>query len=1460
MKGKNKKTSLIRILALTLLIVSMLTIVSCGLLEGETPISKTKLAAPYGLRLDDGFLCWNPVEYATRYVVSIDGKEYYCSDYKYSLSAVGDGEHVFRVKATGDDILYQSSDFSAEFKTNLYEGKQAATGYYSQFDDLTKNESFLGYGFDVINSSVFSDKYVKTSFPIFNTDELMNQRLLKVDSKYVSIDETQSSSIEEFMASWNANANVNVSWGKTKIGGSVKVKAAYSGGVENAASKYFHCISFTNQKFYIVMQSDMATYRDIISDSLKADLYSDMDPATLFDRYGTHFITSAVMGGKINSYYLYTSSEEKSYHDISGKVSTEVRYLAGKTTASVGGGYKNEATAQNIDIRNTLEVIGGGDFGMTSDADLKDYYAEWEKSLDDHASLMGIKDTGSLQPIWQLIDPELDTKTYTWDYDGDGVYESGTRAEQLQTYFFAYGVESYNDLLESAGLPELVAPTEITSVQVNGADANNNGEYEVFAGIENDITFTVLPTNAVGYNKVIALSEASDFASINDKNQLVISPNAPHNTTLTIVLSAGNVRKQIKVRVLKSYTVEFETNCDIVIDSLIGVRYGKQIVEPVLEKREGYEFIGWYTTYNFIDDTEYKFGEQAIVEDLTLYAKWQRIYPVVTFKHNVEKIEQTTLKMVYGQECAEPEKPKFAGYTFLGWYTDDEYVEKFDFSQKIVQNTNIYGKWVENPTVTFISNVGEGAPEKVTVVYNTAMDVPETPKLEGHAFLGWYADSEYTEEFDFTQKLIKNTNIYVKYVPYPVVTFISNVGEGAPEKVTVVYNTAMDVPETPKLEGHAFLGWYADSGFSESFDFTQKLTKNTKIYVKWEINKYTVFFESNGGTAIDNQTVLFGNKATKPETIVKPNYEFAGWYKDADCLSLFDFNLDTIKGDTTLYAKWSKGLIEIVFDTNCDKTIDSRKVEVESSLGINLPMLTRVGYEFVGWYTTENFDPSSRVYSDTKFFESITLYARWDAKEVKLSFDRNGGDGIANSKSIMLEKEYGELPVVNKAGYEFLGWFYEDTLISSNTIVSVPEDHTLVAKWNVNPYEIGKYVSNGTYVCDSNGTKYFVFNDITRTPKITEDFVEIGSIVIIDWSSSGTSSFEAVRNSDDQNTHLDIHSIVDEIYFIGNKNATYSNVNIFMVDFDAGEKLILHLHNFNMDSESSNIGSWYKDGFKDIGMELTIDCHADSDICNIGAKDIKTERILKITGEGKLTVRGKHGSDGYGEGASGSDGQTAIYVKSLTVDMDKEGTLYVYGGNGGNGSAGYKGADGAKGADQGEGNSNKGGNGGNGNAGGTGGAGGMGAAAIVAEDIILNTTIIVKAGDGGDGGAGGAGGNGGAGGQGGSNYNFFNTSAGDGGDGGYGGAGGTGGKGGDVAVAIRSDNISGTYTEYESSVGNGGAGGAGGFGGTGGPGGWKCTGAGSIYDSVTMKQMSSGKSHASEQAQSGDDGLSGSKI
>ena len=69
----------------------------------------------------------------------------------------------------------------------------------------------------------------------------------------------------------------------------------------------------------------------------------------------------------------------------------------------------------------------------------------------------------------------------------------------------------------------------------------------------------------------------------------------------------------------------------------------------------------------------------------------------------------------------------------------------------------------------------------------------------------------------------------------------------------------------------------------------------------------TIRFESNGGSAIPDQTVQYGEKIQAPEAPEREGYTFDGWYQDIDLTESWDFDQDTVKGNMTLYAKWKEG-------------------------------------------------------------------------------------------------------------------------------------------------------------------------------------------------------------------------------------------------------------------------------------------------------------------------------------------------------------------------------------------------------------------------------------------------------------------------------------------------------------------------------------------------------------------------
>jgi len=1432
----------------------------------ESPIRR--LDAPGGLRINDEYLEWNPIEFSSRYLVSIDGRESYAEENRYSLAGVADGEHTFKVRAMGDGVVYESSDYSLPFTINLLDGSVSTSGYYSEFDDLTKNESFLGYGFDVIRSSVFSDKYILMSNPIFKQDELMKQRLLKVDSKITYVDEIESYDIDEFMQEWNVSANVNVSWGKKKIGGSVDIEAAYSGGSESTASKYFHCITFNNQKFYIVLQSDMDSYRNMLTDGFKKDLYSNMEPSKLFELYGTHFITSAVMGGRINSYYLYTSEEQIDFHDVSAKVSVDVRYLAGKTNVGVEGGYRSYAESKNIDIKNTFEVVGGGDFGMNSDEDIEKYYADWEKSLDNHASLIGIKDTGSLRAIWELIDPALDTDIYEWEYERIDpetkevfkIAGSGNRAAQLEAFFYAYGLDNYNDLRKSADLPEVVVAEGIQNITVNDKGANLRGEYDVNSGTVSEIDFNPYPANATNVNKSIALAKDYDFARINSMGDLVVDYDVENGTVIDLILSAGRVSETIRIRITKTCIVEFDTCWSgDEIEALPNVKYNSHISQPELRERPGYVFVGWYTTADFKKDTLYKFGSMPITDDITLYAKWEEYRPTVSFKQSViNNLIMDSISVNYNDTMSEPATPSCDGYTFIGWYDDEDYSKPFNFSASITEDTTVYVKWEKNPKVSFASNVDEWKQGAQYVEYKTALGTLNTPELEGYNFVGWYKDAGYSTKYDFNSAVTADITIYAKWeIKTYTVTFNSNGGSSVTSYQRIPHGAKIDAPAAPIKSGYEFWGWCKDSACLSKFDFlNDTVTSNITLYAEWGRGGITISFDSRGGDAVEDVRLAQGDSLGESmPTPIRTGYHFVGWYTEA-AYSNRVYSSTTFVENDVLYARWEINSYTVIYNANGGSGYMTNSVlhyGTESTLKANA--FTRTGYTFIGWNIEA--DAENYIYSDgNKVINlckendaEITLYAIWKEQDIVVTLDANGGSVYPNDFSVTYGSLYGELPTPERAGYEFLGWYTAKaggTKVTEQTQMTSAVAHTLYAHWKILTYKIsynlngGTFAENGKYpssytvedlplnITDPIDTDYpdynhfaewregnssFVDNlssnprDLTLTAswdmcQLYEDISTTPDIkherVIIDWRTYTGTDVETERG----NAIISIYNVsgdTQEVIFIGDPYATYTNMKIELVGFAENQELTIRFVNFNY---TTNQSSAISPSGSDEGIILTIDA---SGKCSIGSTYSSGNIIsaftntVNIIGSGNMTIIAGNGYDGSSAGAHGSDGGVGVEAKNVVIDMT--GHLTIIGGNGGDGGDGTNGIDGVLTL-----------NGGIGGDGGDGGIGGNGGTAILALGEIKITTksnIIIKGGNGGNGGDGGDGATGSNGVDADQNDGGHGR---DGGDGGNGGSAGTGGNGVVYTTLINKGNI----IYY---VGNGGDGGDGGNGGNGGNGG-----------------------------------------
>nr|MBP7553890.1 SUMF1/EgtB/PvdO family nonheme iron enzyme [Spirochaetota bacterium] len=119
---------------------------------------------------------------------------------------------------------------------------------------------------------------------------------------------------------------------------------------------------------------------------------------------------------------------------------------------------------------------------------------------------------------------------------------------------------------------------------------------------------------------------------------------------------------------------------------------------------------------------------------------------------------------------------------------------------------------------------------------------------------------------------------------------------------------------------------------------------------------YTVTFETNGGSAVDNQNIIGGNKIIKPADPTRTGYTFSGWYLDSTLKNEWLFNVYTVSENITLYAKWDIITYNITYNLN-DVTNDAGNpttytVETDT---ITLLAPTKSGYTFGGWYSDAGF-------------------------------------------------------------------------------------------------------------------------------------------------------------------------------------------------------------------------------------------------------------------------------------------------------------------------------------------------------------------------------------------------------------------------------------------------------------------------------------------------------------------------
>ena len=388
-----------------------------------------------------------------------------------------------------------------------------------------------------------------------------------------------------------------------------------------------------------------------------------------------------------------------------------------------------------------------------------------------------------------------------------------------------------------------------------------------------------------------------------------------------------------------------------------------------------------------------------------------------------------------GDCITKPSNPIKSGYEFLYWTYNGK---EFDFTTKINKDMTLLAKWENEKLMYNVELVVDGKIQTIQVKDGEIIDLEKISFEEKEGYeIKWYLNDE---PFDVEKaKITQNISLTGKYeeVKTYIVTFNSDGGTNI-ESQKINENKTAKEPVEPTKEGYVFEGWYLNN---VKYNFKEKITQNITLKAKWiedkNLKKYTVTFNSNGGSNVSSQTIIEGKIATKPNNPTRNGYRFIEWQLNG---KTYNFNSKII-ANITLKAVWQQVITyTISFNTNGGTTFSNQVIE-SGNKATNPGNPTRNGYVFTGW----DFDFNTPITSNK------TINANWrEVYKYTVIFNLNGGSCSNCEDQIITEGGKATNPGnPTRSGYNFTGWDYDfNKVITGNT--------TINAKWQQKSYIVKK--------------------------------------------------------------------------------------------------------------------------------------------------------------------------------------------------------------------------------------------------------------------------------------------------------------------------------------------------------------------------------------------------------------------
>lgn len=400
----------------------------------------------------------------------------------------------------------RSSRASQEIKTG---DSLVAIKDYEVSNDQTGISTYLGYGYNVTEKGYIHENNINASSVdnfIFNmqsngSKKCIQDTFIKVDNGSRVIDKNyiDARSVESYLKQFNAN----ISKKKFELPGKITSWIPFVSDVYVEVGGQFNKTNTTTSKTAYVKDTmtkkaasitwmlEEEDYYEYLTESFKEDLM-ELEPKDLFDKYGTHFFRSVILGGKLEYSAKITASSERDLNTATASFKLNVNKESDKAQSTTTNGnrnnnnnngedqvsYQDNSRVSNVTIDCTAYCYGGAAnsysdsfsniarnianttltdlaqdqssrYGTTDNqADITidqvglSTYDEWLRSIDKFPALIDIRDKYSLYAVWDLLDYFPDNNPEISEAEAE------ERKQVLQEAFNEIGQENYDNIVK----------------------------------------------------------------------------------------------------------------------------------------------------------------------------------------------------------------------------------------------------------------------------------------------------------------------------------------------------------------------------------------------------------------------------------------------------------------------------------------------------------------------------------------------------------------------------------------------------------------------------------------------------------------------------------------------------------------------------------------------------------------------------------------------------------------------------------------------------------------------------------------------------------------------------------------------------------------------------------------------------------------------------------------------------